>query len=262
MGAASRSGSARAESASRRRPGASRSRRRARSVMSSTGTTISRSSSFGLPASAISHLRRGPTRNRAIRSSGRCVAERPIRWRSTVGPCSATRCERRSRVSARWAPRFDWATAWISSTITASAPVRISRAPEVMIRYSDSGVVIRMSGGFRRIAWRSRCGVSPVRSPTEISRADPLQRRAQVPLDVVGERLQRRDVDDPHALARAARAREPGGRSPRGRRPASFPTRWGRRSACSLRRRSSASPSPAQAWAPRTTPRTSASRAR
>ena len=36
----------------------------------------------------------------------------------------------------------------------------------VSIRYSDSGVVMRMSGGLRRIAARSRCGVSPVRTPT------------------------------------------------------------------------------------------------
>ena len=49
----------------------------------------------------------------------------------------------------------------------------ISRAAEVMIRYSDSGVVIRTSGGLRRIAWRSRCGVSPVRSPTETSAPMP-----------------------------------------------------------------------------------------
>ncbi len=103
------------------------------SVMSSTGTRISRSSFLGLPASAISHSRRGPARKRAIRSRGRWVAERPIRWTSEP-PFEVTRCERRSRVRARCAPRFDCATAWISSTITASAPVRISRAPEVMIR--------------------------------------------------------------------------------------------------------------------------------
>ena len=65
-----------------------------------------------------------------------------------------------------WAPRLVGATAWISSTISASTSVRMSRACEVSIRYSDSGVVIRMSGGLRSIAWRSRCGVSPVRSPT------------------------------------------------------------------------------------------------
>ena len=46
----------------------------------------------------------------------------------------AASCSRRSRVSARWEPRLLCATAWISSTITASALVRISRAPEESIR--------------------------------------------------------------------------------------------------------------------------------
>ncbi len=72
-----------------------------------------------------------------------------------------------------WAPRLVGATAWISSTITASTPVRILRACEVIIRYSDSGVVIRMSGGLRSIACRSFCGVSPVRRPTATSAPIP-----------------------------------------------------------------------------------------
>ena len=81
----------------------------------------------------------------------------------------------------------------------------ISRACEVRIRYSDSGVVMRMSGGVRRIAARSLCGVSPVRiADLSTSGADAAQRRAQVALDVVGQRLQRRDVD---AAACAARPR-------------------------------------------------------
>ena len=223
--------------------------------MSSTGTTISRSSSFGLPASAISHLRRGPTRKRAILSSGRCVAERPIRWTSrtplpAAGPSGsevAARCESRSRVSARWAPRFDCATAWISSTITASAPVEDLPCPRghdqverLGGRDQDVGRLAahRLALALRRVAGAQADGDL---------RADSLQRRAQVALDVVGERLERRDVDDPHPLARAAPAREPAGRSPTGRRRASFPTRWGRRSACWLRRRSSASPSPGRA---------------
>ena len=165
--------------------------------MSSTGTTISRSSSLGLPASAIRHLRFGPTRNWATRSSGRWVADSPILWGSMPAASSASRepeatdrpalpdagaagllvltsLESRSSVSARWAPRFDWATAWISSTITASTPVRISRTAEVIIKYSDSGVVIRMSGGLRRIAWRSFWGVSPVRRPTAMSTPMPV----------------------------------------------------------------------------------------
>ena len=70
-------------------------------------------------------------------------------------------------MSARCEPRLEGATAWISSTITASTAPRISRAPELIIRYSDSGVVIRMSGGSRRILRRSDCGVSPVRNATE-----------------------------------------------------------------------------------------------
>ena len=40
----------------------------------------------------------------------------------------------RSRVSARCDPRLVWATAWISSTITASTPVRISRTELLIIR--------------------------------------------------------------------------------------------------------------------------------
>src|ERR1700742_2537772 len=48
--------------------------------MSSTGTTISRSSGFRLPASTIAHSRFGPTKNFAIRSNGRWVADNPIRW--------------------------------------------------------------------------------------------------------------------------------------------------------------------------------------
>ena len=57
--------------------------------------------------------------------------------------------------------------------MTASTPARMFRACEVIIRYSDSGVVIRMSGGLRSIAWRSFCGVSPVRRPTEIGAPTP-----------------------------------------------------------------------------------------
>ena len=79
----------------------------------------------------------------------------------------------RSSVSARWAPRLVAATAWISSTITHSAPVRISRACDVSMRYSDSGVVMSTSGGWRRMAWRSRWGVSPVRMATSIDASMP-----------------------------------------------------------------------------------------
>lgn len=45
-------------------------------------------------------------------------------------------------------------------------PVRASRVAEVSIRNSDSGVVIRMSGGRVDSARRSAAGVSPERMPT------------------------------------------------------------------------------------------------
>ena len=121
-----------------------------------------------------------------------------------------TSSDRRSSVSARWAPRFDWATAWISSTITASTPVRISRTWLVSIRYSDSGVVIRMSGrrALHRLALLLR-GVTSAQTDGHLG-ADALQRRAQVALDVVAKRLQRRDVDQDPALLRFASERRSG----------------------------------------------------
>ena len=106
------------------------------------------------------------------------VALRPIRCTSARAPGAPGRLVRwsacrRSSVSARCEPRFEWATAWISSTITASTSAQHRPARgEVSIRYSDSGVVIRMSGGLRSIAARSRWGVSPVRIP----RAPPRRR--------------------------------------------------------------------------------------
>ena len=109
------------------------------SDMSSTGTTISMSSSLRTPASttdtgrgrhspvAVSRAR--PPRKRAISSRGRWVADRPMRW-GGVG----VRRSSRSSERARWLPRFEPATAWISSTMTCSTERRISRAAEVRMR--------------------------------------------------------------------------------------------------------------------------------
>ncbi len=60
--------------------------------------------------------------------------------------------------------------------------------------------------------------------------ADPAQRRPQVALDVVGERFQRRDVDQLDAGPQRP-SRGPACRSPRGSWQASSPSRSGRRSA-------------------------------
>ena len=72
----------------------------------------------------------------------------------------------RSRLSARCEPRFVPATAWISSMITVSTPLSVAAAFEVSMRYRDSGVVMRISGGCRSSFDRSDAGVSPDRTPT------------------------------------------------------------------------------------------------
>ena len=68
--------------------------------------------------------------SRAASSSiGCCVADSPMRWgRSFVS------CWRRSRDSARWAPRFVPAITWISSTITVCTVRKRSRALPPRIR--------------------------------------------------------------------------------------------------------------------------------
>ncbi len=64
------------------------------------------------------------------------------------------------------------ATAWISSTITVRAARSIARLRSaVSRRNSDSGVVIRKSGGRFSIAARSAAAVSPVRTATRITGA-------------------------------------------------------------------------------------------
>ncbi len=155
--------------------------------MSSSGTTTSTSSCLRSPASTIvtglGPWAVAPPRKRAISSSGRWVADSPIR----CGGVSVI-ASRRSSESARCAPRLVAATAWISSTITVSTPRRVSRAEEVSIRYRDSGVVIRMSGGWRRSSRRSAAGVSPVRMPTVGSRKPIPSRSAASRIPVSGAR--------------------------------------------------------------------------
>ena len=170
------------------------------SVMSSIGTTTVRSQRFSL-GGATTSTGLGPPRNRATSSTGRTVAESPMRWAGAASSSSS-----RSSDSARCAPRLVPATAWTSSRMTVSTPRSESRAWEVSIRKSDSGVVIRMSGGVVASLRRSAGEVSPERTPTVTSgtgmpsRSDGLpdadQGSPQVALDVDGESLERRDVEN------------------------------------------------------------------
>jgi hypothetical protein len=92
----------------------------------------------------------------------------------------------RSSDSARWAPRLVAATACTSSTMTVSTSVSVSRAAEVNIRKSDSGVVMRMSGGRAIISRRRLGGVSPERTPTVMLGATSPRRSATRPMPVSG----------------------------------------------------------------------------
>ena len=91
-------------------------------AMSSTGTTTLTSIVFCAGGWTTS-TSRVPPRNRATSSTGRTVADSPIR-RAGRG----SRASRRSRLRARWAPRLVAATACTSSRITVSTPRRLSRA--------------------------------------------------------------------------------------------------------------------------------------
>ena len=143
----------------------------------------------------------------------------PLRRAAAASPrdrCAAAAARamrsRRSSDSARCAPRFVDTSAWISSMITVSTERRLSRAFDVSSRYSDSGVVIRMSAGVaqksRALGGRRVAGAHGDRrrvkrdafAARDVRDAD--ERRAQIALDVDGQRLQRRDVQHAAALAR------------------------------------------------------------
>ena len=125
--------------------------------------------------------------------------------RSSRSPHSAAR---RSSDSARCEPRLFGARAWISSTITVRVVFSIAR-PGLRAQQDVERLRRRhhdMRRALARMRSRSPCGVSPgahpgadvdVGQPLRAQRrADAGQRRLQVALDVVGERLERGDVDD------------------------------------------------------------------
>ena len=157
--------------------------------MSSTGTTTSSSIRFAL-AGCTTVTGRAPPRNVATSVGGRTVADSPTRCARPPGPASAgpRSASSRSSDSARCAPRLVPATAWTSSTMTVSTPRSVSRACEVSSRNSDSGVVIRMSGGCVASLRRSSAAVSPVRTATVMSGSGSPSRCAACRIPVSGDR--------------------------------------------------------------------------
>ena len=150
--------------------------------MSGTGTCTDRSKVLAA-GGATMVVGAGPDRNRATSSGGRTVADSPIRWAGAGDSWS-----RRSSDNARWAPRLVPATACTSSTMTVCTSASVSRAAEVSIRNSDSGVVIRMSGGLVISSRRRPGGVSPERTPTLMAGAGTPSRSAMRVIPVSGVR--------------------------------------------------------------------------
>ena len=114
--------------------------------------------------------------------------------------------------------------------------------------------------GCRRSGWRRRCS-APVRQALGGQR-DPGQRGAQVALDVVGQRLERRDVQDADGAGRLRGSASGSGgwragRGSTGRRPGSCHSPSARGSACARRSRWPPSRAPGRRSAPRSWPGTS-----
>ena len=164
--------------------------------MSSTGITTSRSSSLRVPAST-SVISRPPATNLPISSSGRCVAEsadplhRPLD--QLLQPLDA---DRHVGAALRACNRVHLVDDQRLDRAQHVARLRGQHQVERLRRRDqDVGRLLEDLAPFllRRVARAHR---------DAHLRLQPGERAAQVPLDVVVERLQRRDVEHPQPLAR------------------------------------------------------------
>ena len=213
------------------------------SRMSSTGTTTSRSSSFRLPASTSAISPAGPDEAPAD------LVQRPLGGRQ-ADPLErllgdAARAARARARGARRAscprPRAPRRGSRVSTDAQHLAALRGEEQVERLGRRDqDVGRLCGASAGGRAAACR------PSARPTRERRAEPGERAAEVPLDVVVERLERRDVEEPEPLARRRRS---GDRVPGGTPRASCPSRSAPGRARARPPRSPARPAPARASA-------------
>ena len=216
--------------------------------MSSTGTTTCRSSSFATPAST-SWIGRAPETKRPISSSGRCVAERPMRCTGVLDePVEALDAQREVRAALRARDRVHLVEDQRADAAQHLARLRREQEIERLGRRDQDVRVLaehRLALLLRRVARAD--------ADAQVG-LDARQRAAQVPFDVVVERLQRRDVEQPQSLARALLG-QPVDPVEEGRERLA---RAGRRldQRVLRRRRSPASRAPAPGWARRTPART------
>ena len=167
------------------------------SRMSSTGTTTLRSSSLARPAST-SRIGRPPETKRPISSIGRCVAESATRWtsRSTQAdePLDA---ERQVRAALRPGDGVHLVQDQRLDRAEDLAPARGEQQEERLGRGDQD--VRRLAEHLSALLLRRVAGAD---GDGQLA-AEPGERPAQVALDVVVQRLQRRDVEQAQALARA-----------------------------------------------------------
>ena len=180
-----------------------------------------------------------PTRKRATSSIGFCVADRPMRSRR-----SAAQRVSRSSDRARWLPRLFGATRvdlvdddgprgrqHVAAGFGAEQDVERFRRRHEDVR-RPAAHALALAG--RRVAGAhpgADLDVGQARAAQLL--ADAGERRLEVLLDVVRQRLQRRDVDDLRLVRQTARRypAAPARRSPRETPPASCRSRSARRSA-------------------------------
>ena len=158
-----------------------------------------------------------PTRKRATSSIGFCVADRPMRV-SGVAHSALQPLERQRQMAAALARRRPRGSRRRSPCAPSTACARPDSEPSST--YSDSGVVTRMCGGLaqallalalRRVAGaHGGADLDVGQAQRAQLGADAGQRRFEVEADVVGQRLQRRDVDDRGLVGQRRRAAGPG----------------------------------------------------
>ena len=220
--------------------------------MSSTGTTTSISSGLRMPASTIVTGRRDAGRRRSRRGSGRspragaawptarCAAggsshELPRAARATSGEVGAP-LGGRQRVDLVDDHGLDVAQR-LPRRRREHQVERLGRGDQEVGRVADERAAL-VGRACRRCACRPSGACSGDARAARPRAAMPGERRAQVLLDVDGERPQRRHVEDARSRRSgrsAAEARRTAGRSPTGTRRASCPNRWAPGSACGRR---------------------------
>ena len=214
-------------------------------AMSSTGTTTWSSSGLRAPASTMATSRSAPIppRKPAIVSSGRCVADSPIRWMG-VGTVSVASAAAVSAVRAVGAVRAVDAVARPGSQrlepLEAEREVRAALGAGDRVDLVDDDVLdvaedLARGAGEHQVQRLGRrdqdvgrvagdlapilggrvarpAGDRDVRRLVAHPRGrqgDPGERRPEVALDVVGQRLERRDVQDADRAGGLARRRRP-----------------------------------------------------